>query len=281
MFQDLLVYSKERSPLAFVAVLSLLLFSAGLVRSEIVLFNFVPGWLSMLLFLFLVRLSDDIADIPIDKLTHPDRALCCGRISLLRINLFRFIAVLLLLLIQWGSMGKTLFILVVVSSYSLFFWAKPKLPILLNVVLLNSSLAVFPIYSGLCLYGDITLLHLGMGIFFWLGGLAHDFSHCILDKSALTEGPLNPINEIEPSILAWLSLLFFIAAALIGWAMVYFGIAGTAFFVCLLLMTVIILGLETRLILAPSSSTAKPFYVMGFVFFLLPVLGNLIQIAMH
>lgn len=279
MFNAVLIYAKERSPLAFTAILSLLLFAAGLKNFDVHPALFLSGWLSMFIFLFMIRLSDDICDIPIDSITHPQRALCSGLSPLQTMNRFRLLAIALFLALQLGHPGALLFAGLTLLFFGVFFKLKPGLHPLVHTTLLNASLCIFPVYSGLLLYGEITQFHLLMGGFFWLGGLAHDYSHSLLDTRDSAPETLNPINRIDQGFLAKLSLLLFLVSGALGLLLAYSNGLPWGFLGGLVLMLVLMLRLEYKLIRHPSQETAKPFYIFGFLFFLVPVLGHLGDLA--
>lgn len=275
MLQDVLLFARERSPFAVIAVLSLLLFSAGLTQFPVSATLFFCGWLTMFLFLFLVRLSDDICDIPIDRITHPERGLCSGAINLTRINRFRVLAALVMLALQGLQLPALIFIATVLALFAIFFVLKSRLPTVVHVVLLNASLAVFPLYCGVLFSGQLSAFHLLMGLFVWVGGVAHDFSHSLLDTRGVPPQQLNPINRINQRALAWWSLLLFAFSATAGSLLVVRQHTEWGFAICLIAVCCILVPLIRRLIAQPSAATAKPFYVFGFVFFLLPILGHL------
>lgn len=279
MLNAVLIYAKERSPLAFTATLSLLLFAAGLKNFDVHPLLFLSGWLSMFIFLFMIRLSDDICDIPIDSITHPERALCSGLSPLKIMNRFRLLAIALFLALQLGHPGALLLSLFALLFFGLFFKLKPGLHPLVHTTLLNFSLCMFPVYSGLLLYGEISRFHLLMGGFFWLGGLAHDYSHCLMDTRESAPETLNPINRIDQDFLAKLSLVLFLISGLLGFILAYSNGMPWGFLGCLILMLVLMIRLECKLIRHPSLETAKPFYIFGFLFFLVPVVGHLGDLA--
>lgn len=279
MFTAVLIYAKERSPLAFTAVVSLLLFAAGLRNFDISPWLFMSGWLCMFILLFMLRLSDDICDIPIDTLTHPERALCSGRSPLKSMNSFRLLALVIFLALQIGHPGTLLFALLSLLLFAVFFTFKPALHPLTHTTLLNFSLFLFPTYSGLLVYGEISEYHLLMGGFFWMGGLAHDYSHCLMDTRNSDMASLNPINRINQGFLARLSLVLFLISGALGLYLGYRNGMPLGFLGSLILMLVLMIRLEYQLIRRPCLETAKPFYIFGFLFFLVPVLGHLGDLA--
>ncbi|MET1077841.1 MAG: UbiA family prenyltransferase [Pseudomonas sp.] len=279
MVHAVLLYARERSPLLLTALLSLLLFAAGLHDFAVEPLLFFRGWLSMCLLLFLLRVSDDICDIPLDRLAHPERALCSGRAPLNRINAFRALAVLCLLGLQIGHPAALLLVTLTLVFFSLFFRFKPDLHPLLHTALLDGALGLFPLYAGLLLYGEIGTAQLLMGAFIWLGALAHDYAHSVPDRRDSAVQRLNAITRVEPALLACLSLLLFVLSAGVGLRLACSNGLPWGFLGGLLLMTPLILRLEYRLLRRPCAETAKPFYITGFLFFLVPILGHLGDLA--
>ena len=270
----LYLYSKERSPIFFILLLSLVLFSSGSTQTTFTSLTFLIGWLSSSIFLFLIRLSDDICDIPIDRITHPERLLCQNTINFKEINSVRVILCLSLCLMQIPNMTSLLLTVVFLIVYFVFFRLKPKLSTLAHTSFLNFSLAFFPMYHDALFYENVTYSSIFLGIFFWLGGLAHDLSHSLIDVKNKRFETLNPINKINQRYLAFVSLVIYFTAFALGLLMHIKGLVGLYFMVTLIATFAIIIWLEIKLLQFPSEKTAKPFYTLGFVFFLAPALAN-------
>ena len=115
--------------------------------------------------------------------------------------------------------------------------------------------------------------------FVFLGALAHDLSHSLLDTGTTTPEALNPINRINQKLLAWLSLVLYLISGACGLSLVYNHWTGSGFAGCLALTVAIMFYLEVRLIRHPCAETAKPFYIFGFLFFLLPIIGHVVDLA--
>lgn len=280
MLRDILIYQRERSPLPFVILLATLMFCAGLRNFDVEVSNLLIGALTMSVFLLFIRLGDDIADIDIDRHTHPHRALCDGRARLRHMQYFKVLMVLVMVLLQWGRPDCSAVIVMAVLLSWAFFQQKAHVSAWTNVVLLNASLVLFPMYAGLLLHGEISIFHWLMAAFFWAGGIAHDLSHCILDDKGHVDGVINPINRIPAAVLAKASLAMFGVSAVLGATLFLLGWAGFWFGLMLTVMFVLILWLEYRLIRRPCARTAKPFYTLGFGFFLLPVVGHLVDLSL-
>ncbi len=271
MFKEVLAYVKERCPILFLLALSLVLFSANLNFKALTLEAFLSGYLSAFGLLFLIRLSDDICDIPVDRITHPQRVLCQPNLSLRPFNILRLVTALVLLALQ-PTMTATVFIATVLLLGSLFFWLKPRLPTLIHVALLNTSLALFPLYADFLTQNTITLQGTLIGVFFWFGGIAHDFSHSVQDTRHVDRSLLNPLNQINQRLLAKLALVFFVLTYAIGVVISTTFSLGVGFIVSLSILFCFCVYLNWKLILTPNEKLAKPFYVLGFALFLVPCL---------
>lgn len=281
MFRDILIYQRERSPLPFVFLLATLMFCSGMRNFDVEINEIFTGALTVSVFLLFVRLGDDIADIDIDRLTHPERALCDGRINIRRMHHFTVFMAFVMLLLQWGRTDCAGMIGLAVVLCGVFFQKKKHFNAWVNVVLLNATLMLFPVYAGLLLYGEVSLFHWLMGAFFWAGGIAHDLSHCILDEVPVGRRAINPINRIPGTLLAKVSLAMFFVSATLGAILFMSGDVGVWFALMLMVTSAFILLLEYRLIRQPCSRTAKPFYTLGFAFFLLPVVGHLVDLTLR
>jgi 4-hydroxybenzoate polyprenyltransferase len=275
MLRETWRYAEERSPFPLVLVLALLMYAPGFQAWPPAL-SFLAGLASMALFLFLIRLSDDICDIPIDRVTHPDRLLSRGALDLQALNRFRLAAAIVALALLAGRWPALLYLGLVWIVFAIFFRLKPKLPTLVHVALLNGSLFVFPTFAGFLESGWPSAGQILLGLFFWSGGFAHDLAHSLMDTHGRDPQLLNPINRIDQRALAQLSLVVFCASAGIGVLLYELQLVSRAFVVCLALMALIMAWLEVRLIRRPAADNAKPFYTFGFLYFLAPATVNLI-----
>jgi len=280
MFKDVIRYSNERSPSYIVLPLAAALYSSGF-DSFPTLATYIAGLVCVSLFLFLVRLSDDICDIPIDNITHPERLLPSGELNISKLNIFRAIVIVVMLMINYDNNLAMLFLALTCLVYFVFFLAKPHLPTMIHVLLLNSTLAVFPLYAGLLTPDGISPFHLLLGMFFWLGGFAHDLSHSVIDTSNTDPKKLNPINHYNQKAMAINSFIVFTIAFLAGVFMYMHDYVTTSFIITLIIAYAILLKLELQLIQKPNEENAKPFYIFGFLFFLVPGIANAISLYLR
>lgn len=271
-------YLRERSPIGLIVVLSFVLFFAGLPGPPVDKWAALQGWLSASLLLLLARISDDMADVPIDQMTHPTRFLCQADMSTHRqMRWAQWVLVGLLLILQVPSGYGLLFILAVVAIYGGFFAFKHQFPIIAQTVVVNSTLALFPVYGELLLTDRIGGGGFLMGLFFWLGALAHEYSHSLLETGGEDSTRLNPINRLNQTYLAIGSLILFALSGSVGLLLHGLHYTGPVFLLVLLGCMVVMVYLEIPLIRKPGRATAQPFYWFGYAFFLLPALGHILS----
>ncbi|AJQ97177.1 UbiA family prenyltransferase [Gynuella sunshinyii] len=279
MLKALYLYSKERCPSAILLVISVILSISVLDGPDSVL-SISALLISATLFLFLIRLSDDICDLPIDRVAHPERLLCRDQTSLRKLKQFRLLTIPVIFFITLPAAEDTLltaaFLLSVLLMCWLFFLYKPTMPTLVHTLLLNGSLAFFPLHSSLLIKGYINSFAMYMAMYFWFGSVAHDLSHSLVDIRQITIDKIKPLNRINQNYLAFSSLVFFSASTITGFLLYVLKMVEPAFFYLLLINFSIVLYLEYHLIKKPNQQTAAPFYVFGFIFFLTPVLAEII-----
>lgn len=272
-------YLRERCPVAVLVPLSLVLFIAGIRHLPVNPADALRGWLTMGLCLLLLRLSDDLADREIDRLTHPDRLTCSADPTALKaLKRARIWMLLGAIALQLPDYHLLLPLLVASAFYGIFFGIKRRFSPLLQPVVLNSALGLFPIYGELLLHGHTSPFGLLLGLFFWLGALAHDYAHCVMDIREQDAARLNPINRTPPRLLAVISLCLFTASGIVGLVLYCLHYTGHLFLGVLAVCTLVIAYLEIRLLRAPKAPNARPFYWWGFLFFLLPALAHLLEV---
>ncbi|MDW6004195.1 UbiA family prenyltransferase [Vibrio mangrovi] len=280
LFMAIYQYTQERSPL------TVLLFIAAILTTSVM--PAIPSYplvfttvIMGCLILFTFRITDDIADLPIDKLAHPTRFLCRHEQNIRQLKRCREIALAVIgvvsLVITENLQLTVEFLLAMFAVWSLFFSIKVKLPTLLHALILNATIAILPVYAGLITAGEINQFHILMAVFFWSGGFAHDLSHSIVDRKVTPAEQLKPLHQIDQKGLAILSCIAFLACTFSGSVLFLTGHVGSLFIVVLILNTLYMFYLEHRLIRRPCQETAHPFYIFGFLFFLLPALANTLQ----
>ncbi|CAM3913488.1 hypothetical protein VA7868_02303 [Vibrio aerogenes CECT 7868] len=281
VFKIIGLYSRERSPAGITLLISVLLLAPVIKHPvhPVVLFT---GILSAVLMLFLIRLSDDLCDLGIDRIAHPERLLCRDQFSVSILKRCRWLVTGPLIVMNTVAaahpVAMLIFLLSALLICSLFFFIKPWLPTLVHTALLNAMLGIFPCYAGVLTTGHIGMAHLLMALFFWLGSFAHDLSHSLLDTAHTPPGQLKPLNRFNQKTLAMTSLALYLLSAGTGYLLFHYQAVSSVFLAALGICTLVIIRLECALIRHPTRNTARPFYVWGYLFFLLPVLAD---IAFH
>ncbi len=274
LIKAILDFSKERSPLWVTLFISFVL-----TQSSVISLKHLPDfttWIVSITFsfllLFLLRLSDDICDIPIDSVTDPDRGLPSGRIPERPLRKFRWIAIAFALAIQFDHSKALIFSFMVFIYYLLFFKFKRSISPILQPALLNVCFLFITIHGTLLFTDTISLDSLMIGGFLWLGAIAHDYAHTVRDRTDLIKRPPSPIHRHSPKMLVILSSVCYFLSVLMGGYISFYLLPYWSFFITLLVTTCYILVLEINLWKKPNMSSARPFYVWGFVFFLAPIL---------
>ena len=113
----------ERSPFWLLFLITVILFSSGLRDLNFSTLHYIQGLVSMVLFLFLIRLSDDICDIYIDKITHPTRLLCANAIAIRKLKIVRLILLSILLVLQSSEFQQFVFMSAKRTDYRDSEWA--------------------------------------------------------------------------------------------------------------------------------------------------------------
>ena len=283
MLKDLFRYTRERSPLWLVTLIGAVLYTAGVTQWNFSVGRYFVGLVTMIIYLTLLRLSDDICDIPVDRRNHPERLLVSGAVNVAVLKKIRWIGIAMVFVIHLFYPGVMVYpkvmalFAVVLLFYGIYFAIKSSLSLHLQLAMLNLYLFVFPVYAGLFLNNHLGTYHLLMGLFFWLGGMAHDYSHAIVDTQTIPPDKAIPINLVNQRRLAIVSLLFFLMGSALGAYFYTDEQVGIYFLAALLFNLIVMLILEARLISNPSEDSAKPFYVFGFLFFLLPAAAHIVQ----
>ncbi len=242
---------------------------------SLVSFHFSDGLMlfaSIFLGLLSLRMADDLASMAMDRLTHPNRGLPSARIDAAKLKRALILLVVLVVSINLviGAWGATLMI---TSFYVLYFLLFKKLPVLYKPFFSNLIFCCIPLYIADAILHKLTLAHLLLGLFSYLSVVAHEYAHSVHggDDPPPKIATYATLIGARPS--AMLSLLLFSVAAIFGF--IFWHASGRPLFFMISLMAVIIhiIYLEFRLIREPASRTARPFYIYGFTFFLIPYAG--------
>lgn len=272
MVSDIRLFVKERFPLPVTLPLTLMLFAGPATLSRPGLWEVIFGWASTFLALLCLRIADDLASLQSDQAAHPERSLPAGRIQTASLKAFLAAGLGALVL---GHLNSPAFPLVAgaLAFYLLFFKGlNERLPLPLRPLFSNVIFAVIPCYAG-WVSGNFRPAQLFLAGFVWLAAVAHEWAHNVHGPGEAGLGPAGYVEALGARPSAAVALALFAGAAVFA-GLAWLGMGRPRMFGVLLVITTAHLGiLGTRLIREPVYKQAKPFYVAGFTFFLLPLAG--------
>ncbi len=272
MMHALKSFIEDRFPLKVTLPLSFVLFGAPASLSMPNLFSAVCGFTTIFLALLVLRIWDDISDLEIDAIKSPGRGLVSGRIDGER--LVWASGFFLLIVLCLNSLEPAFPLVCLVMAYYLIFFRhlKKKVPFVLQPLLLNVIFFVIPLYAGL-LGGHLDGKFWALSLFVWIGVVAHDYAHSVHGPEEGMEGVPSFSGSIGARGSAILAGTFFLLSACFGLVVWMLGTGDGLFVTALSCMSLLILYRCGRLLLHPSSREARPFYVSGFLFFLIPLIA--------
>ncbi len=265
MFKDLWAFIRERYPLQvtipLVGVLSLAAVYPTFGSWKRLLLAVATVFLGLLA----LRAADDLVDMESDRQRCPDRGLPSGRIKAEAISRSIWFLWGLILFLNLVSLKALIFIVVLSLYYLFYFRGKSYLPHDIRPFFSTLIWGVIPLYVGLNLE-SLSLFHFLMMAFIWSAVVAHEIAHSL--------------DNVQPNrwqALALRALFLFILSAF--WGLAIWQVTGRPFFfgLFLLLTLAVILKLSLALLREPGPSRAKAFYIWGFIFFLLPLAGLIVD----
>jgi len=173
--------------------------------------------------------------------------------------------------------GNVLAIIVIIFYYSFFFRFEHKLPLLFIPFLSNVAFGYIPLYISYTVENHISLAQILLALFLWISVIAHDYAHSVHADSLDTQGIQTYSKQLGARTSAIVSLIGYLIACILGTIFWLIAKQPPLFFTMLMLSALYILYLEIQLIKKPSSEQAIKFYISGFLFFLLPCLGLIID----
>ena len=223
---------------------------------------------------------DDFVSIDIDRVIHPERGLPSGRVNRELLKRGMWILVTILLAVNLLR-GDGLVALTGVLYYIFYFRAKYKLTLLSRPMYSNLIFLGIAPYVCYSVSGTVSLAHLVLGVFMWVAVLGHEFAHNVEEKPEKWETRIVWELRMRHSYSSFLGAdrCALVAAALFTMAcslgVLFWFLAGKPLIFLFLLAgaEIHIVLLLARLLEKPVKRNAKPFYVAGFTFFLLPCLG--------
>lgn len=269
-------FIRERFPLPVTLPLTLILFGGPASLSPPGLWSAIFGWANTFLALLCLRMADDLTSLPTDIIAHPERGLPAGRIEAR--NLKNFLALAVSAMVLWQvNIPAMLVAIGTVIFYVLFFRDfKERLPLIIRPFFSNIIFAVLPCYAGI-VGGNLGISHLLLAAFIWLAAVAHELAHNVHGPQETDRGLADYVETIGARATAALALVLFAGAAGFGF-LAWLSLPRPWVFGLLLVIAAVHIGfLGARLIREPQYENARPFYVAGFTFFLVPLAGLLID----
>lgn len=278
MWGQVRLFLKERFPPAVTLPLTFVLFAGPASLTFMSWPQALAGWLTVFLGLFCLRMADDLSDLETDRVAHPERVLASGKISEKSLKAFIGLASGVIFLLNFRGPELAL-VAAAALFYGLYFMGvKKRLPIIWRAFWSNAVFALVPLYV-LRLGGGLRGGHWWLAAFVWLGAVAHEWAHNVRGPGEALPGPPGYSELLGPRLSATVALGLFLLAAGCGF-MSWWGLGRPPAFGLLLLGTFLKVGhLGGKLLREPSASRARPFYVFGFVFFLLPLAGLVVDRA--
>jgi len=224
--------------------------------------------------LFVLRIADDIVSVDDDRLTNPTRALPSGRVGVPALTSGATVLTVATIVCSLGRPSLGLFILG--GYYTGYFLCYRRIPVALRPWFANIIFLAIPVQMYLVLERPAGLSLCALGAFFWLSAVGHDYAH-----SVHAAGESHPDVPSASMILgsrnvAILGLVCYVAAFAVGTSLAC-GLTGCGlnpmlFFTGMTLLLLRVSFLLIRLVADPRTFRARPLYVPGFAFFLLPSL---------
>ncbi len=270
-----LLFIEERFHPKVSVLLAVILFStpfATVTKNHI---NYFSGLISAFLIFLALRMADDLTSISEDRITHSKRGLVSGKINIQ--ELWWSLTFLLILIFFIAFLNYQIsFILILLLYYGLFFCLKNHIPIFVSPFLSNFIFLFLPYFATNTLELGVNKI-LYLGLFLWTSAIAHEFSHNAYDSAKKTVNIKRYSNFIGSRNTAILSLVIFVCSLI--FAVLFWNLSKRpVLFICILIPTTFqMLYLYYKLIRFPSQRNAKPFYVFGFAFFLLPCCAYIID----
>lgn len=269
-------YLRERYPLAVSGPLAFLLFAGPASLGFQTWRQALGGWLTIFLGLFCLRAADDLSDLELDRQIHPERGLASGRIPAASLRRWLVLSLGCLFILNLSA-RKLMVVGGMALYYSVFFLGvKKRLPLGWRPFLSNIAFAVVPLYAVLP-GGSWGTVHFLVAGFVWLGAVAQEWAHNVRAPGEGTAGLVGYAELFGPRTAAAVALALFLGAAALGLG-IYLILGRPPFFGLSLLATSLqVAWLGVKLLIQPNAHRARPFYVFGFTFFLLPLAGLMVD----
>jgi len=232
------------------------------------------GVLATFLGLLCLRIADDLEDLDHDRLFHPRRGLCCGRIDAARLRDANLWLGAALLVLESSSVWRLAFFLGACAFYSASYvlW-RPRVHAVARPFFSN---LIFPcvVLHGAGPFAWRTAVPLAL--YAWLVAVAHEFAHNVQSvEEDVSSGPgyARALGTRGTAVLSTALFTVAVAAAILLWTVLGWprgygvtlvaAVAGLGYFLA-------------RLLLQPGLRHARSLYRAGILFGLAPALGLLL-----
>lgn len=272
--KDITRFISERFELKGSLPIALILYGGiSVTMGGLSLGHFVRGWAAVWLSLLALRIFDDLGSIEVDALSKPDRGLVSGRINPTALKAWGACLPFLVALLFFSKI-MTFAVLIMTLYYTAYFIGRRWLPLLLKPMGSNLFFLCLPSLMSLWLLGEWLASTVILGLFCWIAAFAHDYVHDIRDESE-PQPPVPDYTSVWGSFYtSLLATACYGFAALLGILYFLFGGFHIGFLLPLLFVSAWLFVLLVKLINKPCVKNSKPFYIAGYAFFLLPLLGQ-------
>lgn len=224
------------------------------------------------LFLFVLRIVDDVQSMSEDRMQHPGRALVSGRVSIPALGSGATVLFAIALLVSYSRLS--VFLILQALYYAGYFCYVKRIPVAVRPLFLNLVFLAVPFYISL-IEGDRSRpWPFLLGFFFWLSVVGHDYAHSVKACSELSPDVTRG-RVLGAHGAALVGLVFYGAAFTVGVLSVlpHGNLQRSLFFLLgLALLFVPVMLSLVKLVARPCSARARRLYVSGYVFFLVPSL---------
>lgn len=277
MWIDIKQFSAERCPLKVLLPLGTILWGAPLILVRpLHIVKAISGWIGVLMLIFILRMADDLSDLSVDRKWHPERGLSHGEIRAKRIK--GAVVVGLLLLVFFNHWRPGIYYFGGLAVFYIFYYLfKTKLPVSVLPLLVNLVFLFIPLYCGWMMTGSASFPLWLLAMFIWAAVVGHDFAHSVHGLDEVLPEVDTPSRHLGSKTAAIAGLIGYLAAIIFGGVFWYLNYGSLLFGLMLAGTCILIMVLAVRLVRRPIQRNARPFYIWGFVFFLLPLLGLIIE----
>lgn len=269
----------ERFPLWVAIPLTAILCISALCLYNFSVIKLTLCFATVFMGLLILRAGDDICSIGTDRIKSPDRSLPSGRIDLnALIKAICFLVVLIIAINIYSFYSSGVWFILIVTAYYIAFYKGIKyLPILIKPLFSNIIFLCIPLYCSLISTNKITVEGILLGSFIYTAAIAHEYAHNAVVTEQERHGLVVYIDIIGSRGTAVLSMLCFIASFCCGMLFWLKASKPILFLTALIAGIIHIAFLELKVCTKPTVNNSRAFYIFGFTFFLLPLLGLIID----